>query len=63
VLFSAIVIWLLATYQLFNAAYFDAVGWPEGDDEGGWLTWVCIAGLVVITIWGVIDTILRSRRV
>ena len=42
--FGIPVVWLAATGQLLNPAFFEGVGWPEGAEVPGILTTVIIIG-------------------
>ena len=55
-------VWLAATGQLLNPAFFDGVGWPEGDEVPGVLTTVIIVGTIVGLVFDSIDGFVKALR-
>jgi hypothetical protein len=60
--FGAVSIGLLAGNHLFNPAFFAALGWPGGDDAGGWLTLLSIAVIALTSVWSSIEGFYRASR-
>lgn len=61
VAFTVPTLWLLATGQLFNPAFLDAVGWPWGEASGVTTT-VLVIVFVGIAVWDVIDGMIKTVR-
>ncbi len=60
--FGIPVIWLASTGQLLNPAFFDGVGWPEGDDIPGIMVTVIVIGTVVGLVFDSIDGFVKALR-
>lgn len=56
------VVWLAATGQLLNPAFFEGVGWPEGAEVPGILTTVIIVGSIVGLVFDSIDGLVKALR-
>ena len=56
------VVWLAATGQLLNPAFFEGVGWPEGAEVPGILTTVIIVGAILGLIFDAIDGFVKALR-
>ena len=56
------VVWLAATGQLLNPAFFEGVGWPEGAEVPGVLTMVIIIGTIVALVFDSIDGFVKALR-
>jgi hypothetical protein len=61
VAFTVPALWLLATGQLFNPAFLDAVGWPWGEASGVTTT-VLVVLFIGIAVWDVIDGVIKTVR-
>jgi hypothetical protein len=55
VAFGVPIVWLAATGQLLNPAFFEGVGWPEGAEVPGVLTTVIIVGSILGLLFDSID--------
>lgn len=61
VAFTVPALWLLATGQLFNPAFLDAVGWPWGE-AAGVTTTVLVIVFIGVAVWDVIDGVIKTVR-
>jgi hypothetical protein len=61
VAFTVPALWLLATGQLFNPAFLDAVGWPWGD-AGAVTSTVLVFVFVGVAVWDVVDGVIKTVR-
>lgn len=61
VAFTVPALWLLATGQLFNPAFLDAVGWPWGE-AAGVTTTVLVILFIGIAVWDVVDGVIKTVR-
>jgi hypothetical protein len=61
VAFTVPALWLLATGQLFNPDFLEAVGWPWGEASGVTTT-VLVFVFVGIAVWDVIDGVIKTVR-
>jgi len=56
------VVWLAATGQLLNPAFFEGVGWPAGAEVPGVLTTVIIVGTILGLVFDAIDGFVKALR-
>ncbi|WP_428966604.1 permease prefix domain 1-containing protein [Micromonospora fluostatini] len=62
VAFAVPVIWLLLTEQLLNPELVARFEWLREGDNLGTVTVIAVVSIVVITIWDVVDSVLKARR-
>jgi hypothetical protein len=60
--FALPIMWLLATGQLLNPAFFAYFDWPNGAEPSGWLSLTAIAFFGLVAVWSSIDGFIRARR-
>jgi hypothetical protein len=61
VAFTVPALWLLASGQLFNPAFLDAIGWPWGE-AGAVTSTVLVFVLVGVAVWDVVDGVIKTVR-
>ena len=60
--FGVPVVWLAATGQLLNPAFFDGVCWSEGAEVPGILATVIIVGVILGLLFDTIDGFVKALR-
>ncbi|GAA1059450.1 permease prefix domain 1-containing protein [Agromyces bracchium] len=54
-------LWLFTTGQLINPEFLDVIGWPWGE-AGGVVTTIIVFGAIAVTVWDVIDGVIKTVR-
>ncbi len=62
VVFAAAVLWLLSQDRFLNPAFVAQLDWDDVGDPGTILTGLIASGVLVVTVWDLIDTALSMRR-
>ena len=60
--FAASILWLLSQDRFLNPAFVAQLDWDDVGDPGTILTGLIAVGVVVVTVWDLIDTALSMRR-
>ena len=61
-LFAIPAIYLLASDQIFNPEFFEALGWGSAPGESSTVVTVSIVVIALVTIWDTIDGFRKARR-
>jgi hypothetical protein len=61
ILFTAPLVWLLATHRFFNPKFVDGLDWGTADTLR-WLTLTVVIVAVGIAIWDIVDVAIRAER-
>lgn len=62
VAFAVPAIYLLATEQLLNPAFFEELGWTGAPTWGGTAVMVTVITIAVIAMWDIVDNFRKARR-
>lgn len=62
VAFAVPAIYLLATDQLFNPAFFDELGWTGAPEWGDTLVTITVVVIAVVASWSIIDGFRKAKK-